>query len=123
MQAVAALCPDGVYVPAPHVSHPDDPVTPLYVPGEHATHGPATSGPVYPELHIHDDSASLPSSDDEKLAGHASHAVAALAFCHVPAAHGTHPDDPVTPLYAPAKHAVHVPPSGPVYPALHKHPV
>ena len=33
-----------------------------------------------------------------------------------PTAHGR---DPVTDLYVPAGHAVHSPPSGPVYPVLH----
>ena len=35
------------------------------------------------------------------------------------AGHAVHAAGPVASLYLPASHAVHVPPLGPVYPALH----
>jgi hypothetical protein len=40
---------------------------------------------------------------------------------YVPAPQSVHRGDPVNTLYFPAKHAVHVPPSGPVHPALQVH--
>eukprot|EP00961_Rhodomonas_salina_P252429 3411955-Rhodomonas_salina.2 len=40
---------------------------------------------------------------------------------YVPATHKVHAYDPDAGLYVPSSHAVHGPPSGPEYPALHRH--
>jgi hypothetical protein len=52
---------------------------------------------------------------------HAAHTpVAAVAVLgYVPAPQTEHAADPVDALYFPTTHAMHVPPSGPVHPALH----
>ena len=47
--------------------------------------------------------------------------VAATTAEYVPPAHSTHTPDPFTALCLPAPQASHGPPSGPVYPALHRH--
>ena len=107
-------------VPPVHVVQPADPFTVLYVPAAHAVHA-SPSSPVYPGLHTQSVAALLPLSEDE-FSGHNSHAlshVAAAVVEYVPAPHAKHPDDPFTALYLPASHAVHSPPSRPVYPALH----
>jgi hypothetical protein len=46
------------------------------------------------------------------------HRTAPVAAEYVPAPQSVHTDDPVVPLYFPATHAVHGPPSGPIDPAL-----
>ena len=54
---------------------------------------------------------------------HAMHAVSAAAPAvvrYLPAAQSVHEKEPMTSLYFPAMHAVHVPPFGPVYPMLHR---
>ena len=56
-----------------------------------------------------------------ELLGHARQvatAVAAVVVEYVPAAQSVQTALPVAILYFPTTHAVHVPPSGPVYPAL-----
>ena len=45
----------------------------------------------------------------------------APAAADLPAAQLVHAAEPVTLLYVPAAQAVHVPPSGPVYPDTHRH--
>ena len=57
---------------------------------------------LYPRTQEHLVNASLPPSEPE-FAGQEMHA-----------------PDPITDLYVPAGQAVHSPPSGPVYPALHE---
>lgn len=47
--------------------------------------------------------------------------VAATEEEYVPATHKVHAYDPDAGLYVPSSHAVHGPPSGPEYPALHRH--
>ena len=47
-------------------------------------------------------------------------AVAPVAVEYVPATQSLHAAGPVAALNFPAPHAVHVPPLGPVYPALHE---
>jgi hypothetical protein len=47
-------------------------------------------------------------------------AVAPVVVKYVPAPQSVHATLPVTVLYFPAAHAAHVPPSGPVYPVLHR---
>jgi len=59
---------------------------------------------------------------DHVLDGHTRQTVPALRFRYVPAAHCKHSDDPFTPLNVPGKHATHLPPFGPLYPALQRHP-
>ena len=47
-------------------------------------------------------------------------AVAPVLMRYLPAAQSVHEKEPMTSLYFPAMHAVHVPPFGPVYPMLHR---
>ena len=58
-----------------------------------------------------------------ELAGHASHTsdVAPTVVEYLPLPHSVQSSEPVSILYFPAKHAVQVPPSLPVKPALHLH--
>jgi len=81
--------------------HPALPAASLYVPATHAVHSPP-SGPVYPALHLQAVTLSFPAADVESDDGQAKHSAL-----------------PAVSLYVPATHAVHSPPSGPVYPALH----
>ena len=52
---------------------------------------------------------------------HRTALVAPVAAEYVPAPQSVHAADPVDTLYFPASHAVHVPPTGPVDPALQVH--
>ena len=45
--------------------------------------------------------------------------MAASSVEYVPSGHSEQASDPFVALYLPASHAAQVPPSGPVYPALH----
>ena len=72
-------------------------------------------------MHLHSDIAALPAGASE-LAGHAEHAlspVAPTAPEYFPDPHSRHAPLPAFILYVPSTHAVHVPPSAPVKPALH----
>ena len=80
-------------------------------------------GPVKPALQVQAASAELEIGELE-LVGHARHVsavVAATTAEYVPAAQSVHRAMPVTILYFPAAHAVHVP-AGPVYPRLQLQP-
>ena len=95
------------------------PVAVLYLPAAHAVQVPP-SGPVKPTLHVQAARAELASGELE-LVGQAPHVVATVAPAvveYVPAEHSVQTALPVAVLYLPATQAVHVPPSGPVYPAL-----
>ncbi len=104
------------YFPASQSVHASDPVEVLYFPATHAVHVPP-SGPVDPALQVQ---AVLPAGELE-FDGQALHVELAEAPSGVeyfPASQSMHASDPVEALYLPATHAVHVPPSGPVDPAL-----
>eukprot|EP00961_Rhodomonas_salina_P050515 678341-Rhodomonas_salina.1 len=110
------------YVPDGHSMHASDPLRALNVPVPHAVQSPP-SGPVYPALHTHPPADAVAEREADRLpAGHATHAVPASTFRYVPAVQSEHGADPFMSLYVPAPHAAHEPPSGPMYPALHKHP-
>ena len=108
-------------VPAPQLLQSADPVISLYFPATHATHGPPPA-PVNPELQTQLLANTLPLGDCESAA-HGAHTLASVAptasEC-VLAGHSVHGAEPGVVLYLPSAHAVHVPPSAPVNPALHR---
>ncbi len=124
------------YFPAPHKVHAADPAAGLYVPATQAVHGPPL-GPVYAALHTQSVTSSLKIGDEEsdgqftQVVRSADEYVAAGQSRHVetlsaptvveyfPAPHNVHAADPAAGLYVPATQAVHGPPLGPVYAALH----
>jgi hypothetical protein len=76
-----------------------------------------------PSLQPHKSSELVPAAEVE-LYGHLSQvemSTAAEFPENVPAVQFVHICDPFACLYEPAKHGLHVPPSCPVYPALHRH--
>ena len=109
------------YVPVPQSVHATLPLLVLYFPATHPVHTPPF-GPDDPALQVHTvlDAAEL------ELAGHAiqvDETVAPTVTEYVPLEQSKQAVDPLTSLYLPATHAVHVPPFAPVYPALHEHAV
>ena len=104
------------YVEAGHRVHANEPTMFLKLPAAHAVHVPP-SEPVYPKLHLQAASAELVLGEVE-LPGHVRQVVAATIPEYVPAAQSVHAALPVVVLYFPTPHPTHVPPSGPVYPAL-----
>ena len=90
-----------------HVMHALAPVTVEYVPTGHKTHALALLAPATPEY-----------APAGQLI-HAAELVSATATEYLPAEQAMHALDPVTVLYCPAGHGVHVRPAGPVYPASH----
>jgi hypothetical protein len=78
------------------------------------------SGPVEPALQVQLVKAVLPASELDSD-GQARHVELALFFTSVeylPVPQSVHTADPVDALYFPATQSAHVPPSGPVEPAL-----
>jgi hypothetical protein len=120
IQVVATVAPTVVEnVPAPQSVHATLPVAVLYLPAAHEVHVPP-SGPEKPTLHVQAARAELEIGELE-LVGHPIQVVATVAPTvveNVPAPQSVHATLPVAVLYLPATQAVHVPPSGPVYPAL-----
>ena len=94
------------------------PLLALNLPSTHAKHAPP-SGPVYPVLHWQSVSAVLASDAVDESLGQLVHTVAAAVSMYVPAKQLSHGSGPTASLKVPAAHSWHVPPSGPVYPALH----
>jgi hypothetical protein len=120
-QAVSITLAMAELEPSGHVLHVALPDVVLYFPGSHAVHAPL-SGPVKPGLHVHAELA----AGEVELVGHVRQvaaAVAALAVEYFAAAQSVHTAAPVSVLYFPATHAVHVPPFGPVKPRLQRHAV
>jgi hypothetical protein len=111
--AVAALVVE--YFAATQSVHTAAPVAVLYFPATHAVHVPPF-GPVKPRLQRHAVRAVLVTGELE-LSGHVKH-VLAPAVEYVPAPQFIHEAVPVSPLYFPAVHVVHVPPLAPDEPAL-----
>jgi hypothetical protein len=100
--------------------HAPEPVALFHVPVGHGEHGPP-SGPVWPALHVQMLDALQPLHDAPELVAHATQvpaSVAPVVVEYVPAAQSVHTILPVAILYLPATHVVHVPPFGPVKPAL-----
>jgi hypothetical protein len=109
------------YVPVPQSVHATLPLIVLYFPATHTVQTPPF-GPENPALQVQTvlDAAEL------EFAGHAIQAdetVAPTVTEYVPLEQSKQAVDPLTSLYLPATHAVHVPPFTPVYPALHEHAV
>lgn len=119
-QVVALVAPRSVEkVSAPHKVQASDPALVLYVPAAHGLHGPKLL-PVYPAVQLH---VALPSSL-VVFCGHGVQLVAPVfASEYSPAKQFAQSSEPGDPLYVPPAHALHVPPSGPVYPALQMQPV
>ncbi len=119
-QVVETVAPvEAEYVPAPHGVQIALPLAILYVPTPHGKHVPP-SGPVDPALQVQAASAELKLGELE-LPGHARQVVETVAPVeaeYVPAPHGVQAALPVAILYVPTPHGKHVPPSGPVDPAL-----
>jgi hypothetical protein len=85
-----------------HAVHASLPLYALYFPAKHAQHVPP-SGPQYPALQIQ-----------------AVTVVCPVAECPEFSLQAVQAAEPLSVLYVPAAHAMHVPPSGPVDPALHR---
>jgi hypothetical protein len=90
-------------VPAAHGTHAAAPVLFLNVPAAHAAHGPP-SGPLQPAWHTQLVRATLPGAE----------------VIIAPAAHALHAAEPEAFLKVPAGQSVHVCPSAPVAPGLHR---
>jgi hypothetical protein len=109
-QVAAAVAPVVVkYFPAVQSVHTALPVAILYFPATQAVHVPP-SGPVKPTLHVQAAMAELEIGELE-LAGHATHAAAAVApvvVKYVPATQSVHATLPVAVLYFPGTHRGHV---------------
>lgn len=108
---------DGRYDPASHLTHADDPFTPLKVPTSHKAQLPP-SVPVYPALQRQSCAAELAASELEKMDWHARHATPADASKKNPASQSLQVPDPLRGLKDPGLQAVHTPPSDPSYPTL-----
>jgi len=145
LQSASSLLPATEVVFEGHAAQLPDPAVALYVPAKHALHAPP-SAPVNPTEHRHsalpeEDSAlagqvshpAVPASLLNVPAGHALHATPAEAAVYpgrhaqsasslLPATemvfegHAAQLPDPAMALCVPASHAMHVPPSAPVYP-------
>ena len=117
---VSAVCPtDAEYLPAPQSVQVASPVPALYLPAPHSAHVPPL-GPVKPALQMQSEEVLLPAGAFE-LAGHTEHVLSATAAAapeYLPAPHSVQAASPVPALYLPATHSAHVPPFGPVKPAL-----
>jgi hypothetical protein len=109
------------YFPAPQSVHATLPLVVLYFPAAQAAHEPP-SEPVYPMLQVQLESAVLPLGELELLrhARHVASSVAPVLGEYLPTPQLTHAALPLTVLYFPAAQAAHAPPSGPVYPEIHR---
>jgi hypothetical protein len=107
------------YVPASQSEQVAFPVNVLYLPISHAAHGPPF-GPVDPALQVQLVKAELPAGELERDGQEPQYSdpIAPTAVPRYPALQSVHAADPVVTLCFPATHAVHGPPSGPVYPWL-----
>ena len=102
--------------------HAKLPVVVLYFPAKQPTHVPPL-GPVYPRLQRHEPIAVCDVSACPEFDGQVRQVLAAVAPTvaeYVLAPQSVHAAVPVTILYFPAAHAVHVPPLGPVNPRLQR---
>ena len=112
--------------PGPHVEHTVLPRASLYVPAVQTAHvafGRPMSRVKYPALHLQSVDSVLPCTEVEKGV-HAMHVLAVVAAGvpeYVALPQFVHAAVPGAILYCPGRQAAHVPPFGPVYPALHVH--
>ena len=81
--------------------------------------------PDEPALQVHTAKAELPAGESEYVGQveHVASDVAPIAAEYLPDPQLRHEAAPVTALYLPATHCVHVPPSGPVEPTSQVHAV
>ena len=131
MQFAASVAPaTPEYVPATQFTHTVEelaPATPEYVPAAQFTHTVEELAPTVVEyvpatqlVHM-----LAPATLEYVEAGHMVHAnepttlLAPATLEYVEAGHRVHANEPTMFLKLPAAHAVHVPPSEPVYPKLH----
>ena len=93
----------------------------LYVPAAHITHVPP-SGPYDPALQIQSVFSPLPAGESDRT-GHAWHvlSVAPDSVEYSPGLQLVHGVVPASILYVPGTQTSHLPPSGPLVPALHVH--
>ena len=119
-QVFSVKAPTSVeYVPVPQFVHTAVPVDVLYFPATQSAQGPP-SGPLEPALQVQFVKAALPTGELE-LDGQAVHVELAAAFTaveYVPVPQFVHAAVPVDVLYLPATQSAHVPPWGPLEPAL-----
>ena len=114
--------------PGPHVEHTVLPRASLYVPAVQTAHvafGRPKLRVKYPALHLQSVDSVLPCTDVE-LPVHGMHVLAAVAAGvpeYVALPQFVHKAGPDAILNWPGRQAAHVPPFGPVYPALHVHAV
>jgi len=117
LAVVAAGVPE--YVALPQIVHAAVPGAILYVPSRQGSHVPPF-GPLYPALHMHAVCTLLAGGEAENDGQllHVTIDMAANAPEYVFTPQSVHATDPVDALYFPATQFTHVPPSGPVHPAL-----
>jgi hypothetical protein len=98
--------------------HTDVPITALYLPVTHITHGPPF-GPLAPALQVHVVIAELPTGELEASGQlrHVSEVFAPSVQEYVPSEQSVHTAVPFATLYLPTAHRTHGPPFGPVDPA------
>jgi hypothetical protein len=98
-----------------------EPAVSLYDPAVHTEHAPPFA-PVNPGLQRHMLETLLPLVENEfrEQLAQVDDAIAPVVCENVPAIQSVHETLPLSALYFPATHAVHTPPSGPVYPVLQK---
>ena len=90
-----------VYLPALHIVQLAAPGMLLYDPGLHLVQSPP-SGPHHPELHLQSDASVPPGAAVSEFPGQPVHSLS-----------------PTMSLYVATGHSEHIPPSGPVNPAMH----
>jgi hypothetical protein len=134
IHALSNVLPEGDVDKGGHAVQMLEPAFILYLPASHAVQVPP-SLPVYPALQVQSSIASLRDGEVES-AGQSVHTVESIEYFpatqsiqtvdefaagsveYFPASQSLHSLLPSFPLYLPATHAVQVPPSLPVYPAL-----
>jgi hypothetical protein len=127
---------NALYVPAVQLVHADTPTVALHVPGGHAVQLPTPVTALYvpavqlvhadtPTVALHVPVVQLvhtaaPNALYVPAAQlvHVLVAFAPTAALHVPGAQAVQLYTPVTALYVPTSHAIHLVPSAPVYPAM-----
>ncbi len=123
LDVVAAGVPE--YVALPQFEHAAEPVAVLYWPARHAAQANPFR-PVYPALHVHAVIAVAPTGELANVfVGQSVHVELAEApndADHVPSRQSVQKAGPDAILYFPAKQFTHVPPFGPVDPALQVQP-
>ncbi len=119
VQTEALLPPDTEYEPTPQSVHETLPLVVLYLPATQPEHTPP-SGPVNPALQVQEATAVLDTAELE-FVGQFTQVeveVAPTTTEYEPTPQSVHATLPLVVLYLPATHIEHIPPFGPVNPAL-----